>query len=163
MSIESKIEALTDAVNRIATVLERATFSVNSQPPAPIAPLANIVAAPVAAEVPMPVAAIPATLVAAPVAMPQVPAPVAAAEVQMPAPPSFFTPPVDIAAAPAAPAAPFSDGKGLVDYVMTKYKALGPEKGARIQEVLGTLGYGNINDVKPEHYGALFAGIEALG
>jgi hypothetical protein len=28
--------------------------------------------------------------------------------------------------------------------------------------VLTQMGYQNINDVKPEHYGALFAGVEAL-
>jgi hypothetical protein len=84
------------------------------------------------------------------------PAPVAPV-VAMPAPPSFVAP------APAAPAgAPFSDPKGLIDYVMSSYKALGPQKGAQIQTVLTGLGYGNINDVKPEHYGALFAGVEAL-
>jgi hypothetical protein len=45
---------------------------------------------------------------------------------------------------------------------MSSYKALGPQKGAQIQNVLTTLGYQNINDIKPEHYGALFAGVEAL-
>lgn len=84
------------------------------------------------------------------------PAPVVPAPV-MPAPPSFVAP------APTAPAgAPFSDPKGLIDYVMTSYKTLGPQKGAQIQTVLTSMGYGNINDVKPEHYGALFAGVEAL-
>ena len=86
-------------------------------------------------------------------------APVVAAPV-MPAPPAFVTP----APAPASVAggAPFSDGKGLIDYVMASYKALGAAKGANIQSVLVSLGYQNINDVKPEHYGALFAGVEAL-
>ena len=84
------------------------------------------------------------------------PAPVAPV-VAMPAPPSFVAP------APVAPAgAPFSDPKGLIDYVMNSYKALGPQKGAQIQTVLTSMGYGNINDVKLEHYGALFAGVEAL-
>ena len=45
---------------------------------------------------------------------------------------------------------------------MNSYKALGPQKGAQIQTVLTSMGYGNINDVKPEHYGALFTGVEAL-
>ena len=76
----------------------------------------------------------------------------------MPAPPSFQAAPS--AAAPTG--APFSDPKGLIDYVMSAYKALGPQKGAQIQQVLTGLGYGNINDVKPEHYGQLFAGVEAL-
>ena len=76
----------------------------------------------------------------------------------MPAPPTFIAAP----AAPAPTAAPFSDGKGLIDYVMSSYKALGAAKGALIQGVLTGLGYQNINDVKPEHYAALFAGVEGL-
>jgi hypothetical protein len=85
-------------------------------------------------------------------------APVATAPV-MPAPPAFVAP-VPVAVAPAG--APFSDPKGLIDFVMASYKALGPQKGALIQGVLTGLGYQNINDVKPEHYGALFSGVEAL-
>jgi hypothetical protein len=86
-------------------------------------------------------------------------APVVAASA-MPAPPAFVAP----APAPAfaATGAPFNDGKGLIDYVMASYKALGAAKGSQIQNVLTSLGYQNINDVKPEHYGALFAGVEAL-
>ena len=76
----------------------------------------------------------------------------------MPPAPSFTAP------APVATVAgaPFTDGKGLIDYVMGAYKALGPQKGAQIQNVLVGLGYQNINDVKPEHYGQLYAGVEAL-
>ena len=75
----------------------------------------------------------------------------------MPAPPTFVAPP------PAAPAgAPFSDAKGLMDYVMSSYKALGPQKGAQIQQVLGSIGASTINEVRPEQYAALFAGVEAL-
>lgn len=106
-------------------------------------------AAPTVAAAPAPVAVAPAP-VAAPV--PVVP-PVAV----MPAPPTFTAPP------PAAPtAAPFSDAKGLMDYVMSAYKALGPQKGAQIQQVLTGLGVSTINEVKPEQYAALFAGVEAL-
>ena len=75
-----------------------------------------------------------------------------------PPPPAFIAP----AAAPVAAGAPFTDGKGLIDYVMGAYKAMGPQKGAMIQGVLTGLGYQNINDVKPEHYAALYAGIEQL-
>jgi hypothetical protein len=86
-------------------------------------------------------------------------APVVAAPA-MPAPPAFVAPaPVP---APVVGGAPFSDGKGLIDYVMASYKALGAAKGSQIQNVLTGLGYQNINDVKPEHYGQLFAGVEAL-
>jgi hypothetical protein len=70
-----------------------------------------------------------------------------------------FVAPVPVAAVAGAP---FTDGKGLIDYVMSAYKALGPQKGAQIQNVLTGMGYQNINDVKPEHYGQLFVGVEAL-
>lgn len=134
MSLEAKIEALTAAVVALTAKLE----SNNVAAPAPVAQAP----APMVAPAPAPVAA----------------APVAAAPA-MPAPPAF------VALAPAEPAptgAPFSDGKGLIDYVMGAYKAMGPQKGAQIQNVLTALGYQNINDVKPEHYGQLYAGIEAL-
>ncbi len=82
----------------------------------------------------------------------------------MPAPPTF-APPAFAApapAAPVAPSAPFTDGAGLIAYVMGAYKEMGPAKGANIQSVLTSLGYQNINDVKPEHYGNLYQGVEAL-
>ena len=132
MSLELKIEALTAAVIALTAKLE----SSNVSAPAPVAPAP----APVVQAAPVPVAA-----------------PVAAAPV-MPAPPAFVAP----APAPVASGAPFSDGKGLIDYVMGAYKALGPQKGAQIQNVLTGMGYQNINDVKPEHYAALHTGVEAL-
>ena len=100
--------------------------------------------------------------------VPQAAAPVAqqfaapqppAAQQQMPALPTFA--PAPAAAAPVQ-GAPFTDGPGLIQYVMGAYKEMGPTKGAQIQGVLTGLGYQNINDVKPEHYGALFQGVEAL-
>lgn len=133
MSLENKIEALTAAVIALTAKLE----SSNVAPAAPVAPAP----APVVEVAPVVVA--PAAVVAAPA---------------MPAPPAFVAP----APAPVAGGAPFSDSKGLIDYVMSAYKALGAAKGAQIQNVLVSLGYQNINDVKPEHYGALFAGVEAL-
>jgi hypothetical protein len=132
MSIEAKIEALTAAVTALTAALTTR-------------------AAPTVA-----LSAAPAVVVPAPVAAPA-PAPVAAPVAAMPAPPTFTAPP------PAAPAgAPFSDAKGLMDYVMSAYKALGPQKGAQIQQVLTGLGVSTINEVKPEQYAALFAGVEAL-
>jgi pyruvate dehydrogenase E2 component (dihydrolipoamide acetyltransferase) len=139
MSLELKIEALTAAVTALTAQLQAGNVAA----PAPVAP------APAPVVQAAPVAAAPA-----PVA---VPAPVAAAPA-MPAPPSFAAP----VAAPVATGAPFSDPKGLIDYVMGAYKALGPQKGALIQGVLTGLGYQNINDVKPEHYAALHTGVEAL-
>ena len=102
-----------------------------------------------------PIAPIAAPVVAAPV---PVAAPVAAPV--MPTAPTFEIPQA-VTQIPQG-GAPFSDPKGLIDFVMTSYKNLGPVKGAGIQGVLTGLGYQNINDVKPEHYAALFSGIEAL-
>jgi hypothetical protein len=137
MSLELKIEALTAAVTALTAQLQAGNVSA----PAPVAPTP----APVVQAAPITVSVV------------DTPAPVAAAPV-MPAPPSFVAP----APAPAASGAPFSDPKGLIDYVMGAYKALGPQKGALIQGVLTGLGYQNINDVKPEHYAALHTGVEGL-
>jgi len=142
MSLEAKIEALTAAVVALTAKME----SSNVAPAAPVAP------------VPAPVVQAPVAQYATPGGGP-VPAPVAAPTPAMPAPPTFVAP-APVAAAPTG--VPFADGKGLIDYVMGAYKALGPQKGAQIQGVLTGLGYQNINDVKPEHYGALRQGIEAL-
>ena len=139
MSLELKIEALTAAVIALTARMDNV--------PAAAQPLAQ------------------------PLAQPPAPAPVAAPA--MPAPPTFAAIPAAVAPAPVVAAlvapvtaspssAPFSDGKGLIDYVMNAYKALGPQKGAQIQSVLTGMGYANINDVKPEMYGALYAGVEAL-
>ena len=138
MSLENKIEALTAAVIALTAKLE----SSNVAPAAPVAPApAPVVqAAPVSTSLATGTGAAPASV--------------------MPAPPAFVAPAP--APAPVATGAPFSDGKGLIDYVMASYKTLGSAKGAQIQNVLTQLGYQNINDVKPEHYGALFAGVEAL-
>lgn len=136
MSLESKIEALTAAVQALTAKLE----SGNIAPAAPVAPAP----VPVVKAAPAPVHVVLPTT--------DVPAPA------MPAPPVFVAP----VAAPAPAPSMFTDPKGLIDYVMGAYKALGPQKGASIQGVLVGLGYQNINDVKPEHYGDLFNGIEAL-
>jgi hypothetical protein len=132
MSLESKIEALTAAVQALTAKLE----SGNIAPAAPVAPAP----APVVKAVPV---VAPALVAVAPA---------------MPVPPVFVAP----VAAPTPAPSMFADPKGLIDYVMGAYKALGPQKGASIQGVLVGLGYQNINDVKPEHYDALFSGIEAL-
>lgn len=138
MSLELKIEALTAAVIALTAKLESGTVTPAA---VPVAVKQVQVAAPV---------------VVAPVAAPVVVAPV------MPAPPAFMAAPVAAPAPAAFIVAPFTDGKGLIDYVMSAYKALGAAKGANIQGVLTGMGYQNINDVKPEHYAALFAGVEAL-
>jgi hypothetical protein len=147
MSLESKIEELTAAVTHLTQVIVKieASQAGNGQSATP-AP-APVITPTVPAPVPM---------------APVVPTPAAASPSNaMPAPPTF-APPVVAAPAPAVGGAPFADGKGLLTYVMAAYQALGPTKGAEIQKVLTGLGYSNINDVKPEHYAAFHAGIEAL-
>lgn len=141
MSLELKIEALTAAVTALTAQLQAGNVAA----PAPVAPAP----APVVQAAPVAAARAPVTLLS------ETPGPVGTS---MPAPPTFAAP----VAAPAATGAPFTDGKGLIDYVMGAYKALGPQKGALIQGVLTGLGYQNINDVKPEHYAALHTGVEAL-
>ena len=88
------------------------------------------------------------------------PAPAPAPAVPAAAPPAFMMPPAP-AAAPA-PAAPFTDGKGLMEYVMGKYRALGPVKGGMIQNVLSEIGCKNINEVQPAQYGEFHARVEAI-
>jgi hypothetical protein len=137
MSLEAKIEDLTAAIHALVAAMG-----------------ARPTAAPAAA--PAVVTITPASPVPAPA--PVAPTPVVHA---MPAPP-VFAPPAPVAPAATLPKAPFTDQKSLIDYVMSSYKTLGVAKGAQIQQVLVSLGYQNINDVKPENYDALFAGVEAL-
>ena len=147
MSLELEIQKLTDAVQELTGAIE----TLMQRPVA--APVAAPVPAPVV-EAPAPVAA-PAAPVAAPVAAPA--APVAAPV--MPAAPTFEPP---APTAPAASKAPFTDGKGLITYVMDVYKQLGAEKGAGIQGVLTEMGLTNVNDVRPTEYDTFFAKVEAL-
>ena len=85
-----------------------------------------------------------------------------AAQAQMPTLPTFAAAPTPATPTHGSQGAPFTDGAGLIAYVMGAYKEMGPTKGALIQGVLTQMGYQNINDVKPEHYGSLFQGVEAL-
>ena len=134
MSIEQNIAALTAAVIELTNAI-RASGTTT-----------------------VPQAAVAVTTAAPPVAAHFAPQ----AAPAMPAPPTFAPPAFTAPAAPVAPSAPFSDGQGLIAYVMAAYKEMGPAKGANIQGVLTSLGYQNINDVKPEHYAALYQGVEAL-
>ena len=140
MSLETEIKNLTAAVVALTAKLE----SSNVAPAAPVAQAPAPVASPAPVAAPAPV-------------LENIPAPAGTMPV-MPAAPTFVAP------APIAsiPGAPFNDPKGLLEYVMGAYKALGAEKGQQIQGVLTQLGYQNINDVKPEHYAQLHAGVEAL-
>lgn len=101
-----------------------------------------------------PAPAVPAPVAPAPIAPP--PQPTVAP--QMPPLPTFAPPPV----AAATVTVPFTTPKGLIEYVMAAYKALGPQKGAEIQGILTGHGYQNINEVKPEHYPDIVTAVEAL-
>ncbi len=140
MSLEQNIAALTAAVIELTNAIKAGGATTVPQAAAPVAPVAPAMTGFIA---------------------PAAPSPAAPA---MPAPPTF-APPAFAApapAAPVAPSAPFTDGAGLIAYVMGAYKEMGPQKGAQIQGVLTQMGYSNINDVKPEHYGNLYQGVEAL-
>ena len=140
MSLELEIQKLTDAVQELTGAIE----TLMQRP----------VAEPVAAAVTAPVIVTytPEDQAAAKAAIEAL-APV------MPAAPTF-EPPAPVA--PAANKAPFTDGKGLIAYVMDVYKQLGAEKGAGIQGVLTEMGLTNVNDVRPAEYDAFFAKVEAL-
>ena len=133
MSIEKTISDLTTAINALTAALNQRAGGAG----APIVPQA---AAPAAQQ-------FAPTVAPAPTAMPTLP--------------TFAASPTPAPAA-AVQGAPFTDGAGLIAYVMGAYKEMGPTKGALIQGVLTQLGYQNINDVKPEHYPALYQGVEAL-
>lgn len=135
--LEQKLDELVTAINALVAALNAKA----AHAPAPVA-------APMVAPAPAPV--IPPA--PAPVAVVAPPAPA------MPAPPTFNAP----APAPVASGVPFSDQKGLVTYVMGAYQSMGPQKGAQIQQVLLQMGCQSINEVKPEQYAALYAGVETL-
>lgn len=146
MSIENNLAVIAKSLERIATAMEKGSIA-DPTPATPQQVLSAVVQAAAVATAPVTEVATPAPATAQPATA-------------MPAAPSFMAP----AATPAAAvnAVPFTDGKGLVAYVMDAYKAMGPEKGAGIQNILVGLGYQNINDVKPEHYAALHQAVEAL-
>ena len=98
---------------------------------------------------------------AAPVVQaPPVAAPVAAAP-QMPALPTFAPAPAPVTA-PVVAAAPFQNPQQVMEYTMGAYKAMGPEKGNKIQGILQSMGVQNLNDLKPEQYGTFHQAVEAL-
>lgn len=142
--LETELSMLRAAVVALTQTLEGMKNGVTLAAATP----AVVPATPAPTPAPLPVAT-PAPLVI-PTLIPQ---PAAAA---MPPPPTFAMP----AAAPGA--LPFTDSASLVSYVMGVYKAIGPAKGAGIQNVLTSLGVVNLTDVKPEHYAQFYAGIEAL-
>ena len=88
----------------------------------------------------------------------------------VPAPPPVeVEAPAPLVAAPAsapvvesgAAKAPFTTPKGLTDYLMESYRSM-PAKMKELEKVLHDLGYRAVNEVKPEDYAAIYAGVEAL-
>lgn len=164
MSLETSLTSIAKSLELIATYLSttknvQTTTIETTHAATPLTPVSvpavNVSAHSSPAAVVMPVD----TYV---VAVPVTPTPVAA----MPAVP-VFTPAVNPVAAPSGPTAlaaplPFNDKQAMMDFVISSYKALGAEKGAKIQDVLTGIGYQNINDVDPARWGDLKAGIEAL-
>lgn len=163
MSLEQKIDNLVSVIEKLVNVIEaKSVPSVVAQPEKVSAktaePMKIIGETLVGTTSAAPLAGITIKAAPAPVVV-AAPEPVAApvAAPIMPPLPDFAAP----APAPQTPAAPFSDAKGMIQYVTESWKALGP-KGPKMQEVIVGLGHHNINEIRPDQYGALYAGIEAL-
>lgn len=145
MSLELKIEALTASVNQLIAVMSAAQQS---------APAAPVVQAPLAAPTPVAPAVVPMAVAQ--------PAPaVASPSNPMPALPTFAPAPAPVAPSPLMPA-PFNNAQGVMEYTMGAYKAMGPEKGNKIQGILQSMGVANLNDLKPEQYGPFYQAVETL-
>lgn len=140
MSLENNLASIAKSLELIATALTQKNAN-----PTPITAPAQ----------PVPEAAVPAPVVAAPV-MPALPVFQAPVPVVTPAPAPAVAP------VQAPTPSPFADKNAMMDWIMTSYRALGAEKGAKIQDVLTTIGYKNINDVPVEKWVDLKAGVEAL-
>ena len=145
MTIENNLASIAKSLEIIATTLTAKNANLN-----PISDRTQPVSVPVPSVAPV-AAPVLGTIPPVPVEVPAVAAPSS----NMPAPPVFTAP---VASAPLA----FADKQAMMDFVISSYKSLGAEKGARIQGVLEAMGYKNINDVAPEQWGQLKAGIEAL-
>ena len=70
--------------------------------------------------------------------------------------------PTPVVTAPAAPVTASLSKEQFMSEIMAVYKALGPVKGAAIQQVLTSMGAVNINDIKPEQYADVIAQVKAL-
>ena len=142
------IQSLVDSLPREAQAAVEAKIEQSK----PVEPVAQAPAPVVTQSAPAPAVA--------PVTVPT-PAPVAAPA--MPAAPVFAPAPV---AAPAPVVqdvqVPFSDANGMTQYVLNVYREIGPQRAQGIQTVIQQLGVTNINDIKPEQYGQLWAGVEAV-
>jgi hypothetical protein len=86
----------------------------------------------------------------------------------IPPTPQVATPTAGVSLPPAAPviaadlSCPITDAKSLMDIVMAGYKK-NPAQGMKIQDVLNGIGCKAINEVQPQHYAAVYAGLVELG
>ena len=159
LTIAEAILANTRVLQSLVDTLPKATQAAIADQvvkATPVAPVAQVVVSTVPVAVAPVVAAPPA-----PIPTPTPAAPVIAPVASIPVPPPVVTAP---AVAPPVPSGvvPFVDQKGMIKWIMDVYKVMGATKGKEIQTVLTTIGITNINEVKPEHYAALYAGVEAL-
>ena len=150
--LEVKIEALTQAVIALTELIGKIEAGTIPQPTSVKVPEAE---KPLPVTAPAPAVTAPAPAVTAPAPVVTAPAPVAPV---MPAAPTFEP----VVEAPAGAKAPFTDGKGLIEYVMSAYKEMGAEKGAKIQGVLTELGLQNVNELRPTEYDAFYTKVEEL-
>lgn len=141
MTIESKIEELTVAINKLTQALGAKEVSA----PAPVQqPAQQPVQAVVQPEPPKQEAP------AAPVQQPV-----------MPAAPEFLAPAAPVQQAPVV-SVPFDD---IVKYATESYQLLESQevgKGAKLQGVIGELGIANISDTPRDKWADFYAKVEAL-
>lgn len=160
MTIESNLDSIAHSLKIIADLLtvQTATKAVTNAPisQAPI-PAPVQVAAPV---VPVPEPVVTVSAVAVPASAPVVPVMPAAPTFEVTPSPSSMVAMAAVANAP--PVAVFKDKSAMMDWIMSTYRALGAEKGAKIQDVLTAMGFANINDVPADKWVQLKAGIESL-
>ena len=142
MSLENNLASIAKSLELIAAALTQKNAN-----PTPITAPAQPVS--------VPVAAVPAPVVAAPV-MPALPV------FQAPVPVVTPVPAPVVAPVQALTPSPFADKNAMMDFIMSSYRSMPAEKGAKIQDVLTSIGYKNINDVLPEHWAALKNGVELL-
>ena len=170
MTIESNLDSIAQSLKIIADLLtvQTATKAVTNAPisqaptvapvqvAAPVTPIPEPVVVPSVVSVPVPAAVVPVELPKSTASPVMPPAPVFT--------PAAPTPTVTAVSAAPTPAleSPFKDKSAMMDFVMSSYRALGAEKGAKIQDVLTAMGYQNINDVPADKWVMLKSGIEAL-
>lgn len=148
MSLETKVAELTAAIDRLTQIIHlHGAGPVQQAPVVPAAPPVLPPAPPVAA---------PVVEVVVPEAPPAPPAPP-----PMPALPTFAPPP----AAPVVEAVPFQSPQGLIEWATQAFHGLEAQqkgKGARLAEVLSSLGAPDLTSVRPDQYAAFVAGVAAL-